>query len=88
MNRRTGSRKIRICYVINQFAIGGAETVALELARSHDPGRFEVEVLAAIQPAEPADTEMWRRFREAGVKTTALRQPNLRSPVSLLRLFL
>ena len=80
-------RKIRICYVLSQFSIGGAETVALDLARSHDPDRFEVEVLAAQQPREPADTEMWRRFREAGLKTTALRQESFRSPLALFRFY-
>lgn len=79
-------RKLRICYVLNRFGVGGAEAVALDLARGHDPERFEVEVLAAIEPRTQGEPEMRRRFREAGVRTRVLYQDNLRSPLALLRL--
>ncbi|NTV03830.1 glycosyltransferase, partial [bacterium] len=78
-----GSR-IRVCYVLNAFAVGGAETVALDLARSLDPERYDVTVLAVQEPRQPAEPEMRRRFREAGVKTEALHLRSLRNPLALL----
>lgn len=80
-------RKLRICYVLNNFGIGGAEAVVLDLARGHDPLRFEVEVLAAIEPRSQDEPEMRRRFREAGVLTRVIYQDNLASPQALLRLW-
>jgi glycosyltransferase involved in cell wall biosynthesis len=79
--------RIRICYVLNNFGIGGAETVVLDLARRHDPSQFEVEVVAALEPRTDGEPEMRRRFREAGVKTAIISQDNFRSPQALWRLF-
>ncbi len=81
------TRKLRICYVLNTYGIGGAETVVLDLARGHDRDRFEVEVVAAIEPDSPAEPEMRRRFREAGIRTHAIHQRNFRSPAALLRFY-
>lgn len=80
-------RKTRICYVINSFAIGGAETVVLDLARGHDRRYFDVEVVAALEPPCAVEPEMRRRFREAGIETTAIYQGSFRSPLALWRLF-
>ena len=79
--------KIRICYVLNTFELGGAEMVAVNLARAHDPRRFEVEIVGAMDPPTDREPEVLRRCREAGVKATSLRQPNLRSPLALFRFF-
>lgn len=81
--------RTRICYVINSFAIGGAETVVLDLARGLDPARHDVTVLAAQEPAlraGDAEPEMRRRFRAAGVATAALSLRSFRDPRALLRL--
>ena len=83
----TDGGRIRICYVLNSFCIGGAETVVLDLARRHDPQVFDVEVLAALEPKNDDEPEMHRRFREAGVKTAMIHQENFRSPWALWRLF-
>lgn len=79
--------KIRVCYALNSFEIGGAETVALDLARSHDPDLFEVEVVAMIEPSVPAEHGMRDRFEQAGVNTSVIRQPNYRSPLALWKIF-
>lgn len=86
--RFMASRKIRICYALNTFEIGGAETVALDLARSHDPEKFEVEVVALIDCSPDGESEMRCRFRNAGVKTVAIHQSSYRSPLALWRIFL
>ena len=83
----TDTGRIRICYVLNCFAMGGAETVALDLARQLDHQTFEVEVLAALEPRSHAEPEMLRRFRDAGVETSAIHQSSFRSPLALWRLF-
>ena len=80
------ARKMRICYVINAFAVGGAEVVVYNLARSLDPERYEVTVLAVLDPAGDADTPMRRRFREAGVATATVAVGSFRNPLDLLRL--
>lgn len=83
------TRRIRLCYVINAFAIGGAETVVLDLARGLDRARYDVTVLAAQEPrvasGEP-ESEMRRRFRAAGVATAALTLRSFRNPLALARL--
>jgi len=81
------TQRIKICYVLNSFELGGAETVALDLARGHDQKRYEVEVVAALEPHNDVEPEMRRRFREEGVTTRAIRQSNFRSPLALWRLF-
>lgn len=85
--KRSAGRKIRICYVLNNFGMGGAETVALDLARMHSPLRYEVEVLAALEGSDTGISEMHRRFLEAGVATHVIRQRNFRNPLSLWRLY-
>lgn len=79
--------KIRICYALNSFEVGGAETVALDLARSHDPDRFEVEAVALIEPSSDGRSEMRSRFEAAGVRTEVIRQRSYRSPLSLWRIY-
>lgn len=79
--------RIRVCYTLNTFDLGGAETVALNLARSHDPARFDVEVVAFTEPKRECESEMRRRFREAGVRTHAIVQPNYRSPLAAWRIW-
>jgi glycosyltransferase involved in cell wall biosynthesis len=74
--------RIKVCQVINAFAIGGAETVALDIARSLDPHRFESLVLAAIQPDTSEPSPMRQRFQDAGVETHALPARSFRDPRS------
>lgn len=81
------NRKIRICYALNTFDLGGAETVAFDLARSHDPAIFEIEVVAFTEPRRATEAEMHRRMREAGVRTVSITQANYRSPVALWRIY-
>lgn len=78
-------RRLRICYVLNTFDLGGAETVALDLARSHDPDRFEVEIVGAMDPPRNDPAEMLNRCRAFGVHAVSLRQPNLRSLRAVFR---
>jgi len=80
-------RRIRICYVINAFAIGGAETVVLDLARGLDPEIYDVTVLAVHDRAGGEEPEMRRRFRAAGVRTAAMTLGSMRNPLSLYRLW-
>lgn len=79
-------KKIRICHTLNTFEIGGAETVALDLARSHDADRFEVEVAAFIEGSGTGTSAMRTRFEAAGVRTFAIDQPRYKSPLALLRI--
>lgn len=83
MNAR---KRIRVCHTLNTYEIGGAETVALDLARSHDPDLFEVEVIAFIDGSGTGTSPMRARFHEAGVKTFSINQPHYRSPAALWRI--
>lgn len=77
-------RRIKVCQVLNCYQVGGAETVALDLARSLDPSRFESLAVAVIEPASSGDEPpMRRRFREAGVPTHALEHRQFRDPRTL-----
>lgn len=80
-------RRIRVCYVINRFMVGGAETVALDVARSIDPRRFEVVVLATLEPRHGAGSEMQRRFTLAGVRQVCLGIKSFKDPRALARLW-
>jgi glycosyltransferase involved in cell wall biosynthesis len=81
-------RKIRVCQVINRFMIGGAETVALDLARGLDPDRYEVRVLAALIPTSGSGhADMETRFRDAGLTTDTLYLRSFRNPLSLFKLW-
>lgn len=77
----------RICYVLNAFAVGGAETVALDLARSLDRGRFAVTVLATHDPSPDGDTLMRARFREHQVETVAWNLGAMRNPLAIYKLW-
>jgi len=80
--------RVRVCYVINSFMVGGAETVALDLARKIDPGRYDVTVLAPLAPRNDSGApEMERRFGNAGVHTVKLGIRSWRDPRSLWRMF-
>jgi len=79
-------RRLRICLVINRFVVGGAETVALDVARSLDPDRYDVTLLAPLDREDGERPEMRRRCDEAGVRTAALGLRNFQSPLSLARL--
>ena len=81
------NRKIRLCLVINRFVVGGAETVVLDVARNLAPSRYEVTVLAPLEPREPAFSEMRSRFRDAGVDTHVLHLESYRSPAAIWRLY-
>ena len=76
-------KKITVCQVLNQYQVGGAETVALDLARSLDPGRFESLALAAVEPPAPEPAPMRRRFEAAGVPAHALVGRRLGDPRTL-----
>ncbi len=78
-------KKTRVCYVLNKYAMGGAETVALDLARRHDSEHFDVEVVAVLENRDDHLSEMHRRFVEAGIKTSAIYQDNFRNPIALVR---
>jgi glycosyltransferase involved in cell wall biosynthesis len=79
--------RIKVCQVINAFHVGGAETVALNIARGLDPDRFESLLVATIDPSGGGETEMLRRVREAGVPATALYHTRAGSPTALWDLF-
>jgi glycosyltransferase involved in cell wall biosynthesis len=79
-------RRIRLCYSLNAFDLGGAETVALDLACHHDRTEFDVEVVAFIEPRRAACSEMRRRFDDAGVRTHTIVQSGFRSPLALARI--
>ena len=79
--------RIRICQVINRFVVGGAETVALDLARRLDPRRFTVEMVALLDRPEDPGAEMRRRCAEAGVPARGLGLGSFRNPLDLARLF-
>ena len=76
--------RIKVCQVLNAFRVGGAETVALDLARGLDPRRFETLAVALIAPRATGEPAMGRRFREAGVPTHALHHRSFRDPRTLL----
>lgn len=76
-------RKIRVCQVLNAYRVGGAETVALDVARSLDPDRFESLAVAVIEPRTTSEPEMRRRFREAGVQAHSLYHRSFRDPRTL-----
>lgn len=80
------SRRLRLCYSLNTFDLGGAETVALDLARHHDRSRFDVEVVSFIEPRRDGRSAMRQRFDAAGVRTHAIVQDGFRSPVALARI--
>jgi len=81
------SKKTRICYIINSFEVGGAETVALDLASRHNPDQFDVTVAAILEKKENLDSVMLNRFKERGVRTVSFVQNSFRNPLNVLKLF-
>ncbi|MEZ4389362.1 MAG: glycosyltransferase [Candidatus Krumholzibacteriia bacterium] len=75
--------RIKVCQVLSNYVVGGAEMVALDIARGLDPERFESLVVTVIEPDGPDEPEMRRRFREAGIPTFALHHRNFRDPRTL-----
>lgn len=78
-------RKIRICYLLNAFAVGGAETVAWNLARRLPADEFDVTVTSIFEPDPEAITPMRRRFLDEGIRVDALNLGNFRNPLTWLR---
>ncbi len=76
----TPSPRIKVCQVLNAYRVGGAETVALDLARGLDCDRFESLAVALIEPRTDDEPDMRRRFREAGVPAFALHNGTFRDP--------
>ncbi|MBU1073802.1 glycosyltransferase family 4 protein [bacterium] len=69
--------------------VGGAETVALDLSRKLDPGRYEVRVLAPLAPIQSSGhADMEQRFLDAGIATDNLAITSFHNPLSILRLYL
>jgi len=81
------ARRLKICLVINRFVVGGAETVALDVARSLDPDRFDVTLLAPLDDDAGEPSEMRRRCEAAGIRIETLGLKSFQSPLSLARLF-
>lgn len=79
--------RIKVCQVINSYHVGGAETVALNLARGLDPERYESLVVAAAEPRRDEEPEMRRRFREAGIPAYSLYHQRYGSLAALWDLF-
>ena len=65
-------RRVKVCQVINAYQVGGAETVALDLARGLDPERFESLALAIAEPHHDDLPDMLRRYQAAGIPAHAL----------------
>ena len=74
--------RIKVCQVLSNFVVGGAEIVALDVARGLDPARFESLVVAVLEPRGQDEPEMRRRFRDAGVATYALHHRSFRNPLA------
>lgn len=79
-------RPIRVCLVVNRLVVGGAETVALDVARSLDPARFQARILAPAEPIEAPMSEMRRRCDEYGVPVTSMGLTSYADPRSLWKL--
>lgn len=76
---------IRICHVITDLDVAGAETMLTRLAKGMDPSRFEVSVVSLIEPGPLAE-----ELRLAGVKVESLNaargRPSLRAAVRMIAL--
>ncbi len=75
--------RIKVCQVLSDFVVGGAEVVALDVAKELDPERFESLAVAVLEPRGKNEPEMRRRFRDAGVATYALHHRSFRNPLAL-----
>lgn len=80
------ARRIKVCQVLNRYSVGGAEMVALEVARGLDTDRFESLAVAVIEPRQQEEPEMRRRFRESGIHAHALYHESFRDPRTILDL--
>lgn len=76
---------IRICHVITDLDVAGAETMLTRLAKGMDPSRFEVSVVSLIEPGPLA-----HELRLAGVKVDCLNaargRPSLRAAARMIAL--
>jgi len=79
--------RIKVCQVINSYHVGGAETVALNLARGLDPERYESLVVAVAEPRTDGAPEMLRRFQDAGVPAYRLYHQRYGSLAALWDMF-
>lgn len=77
--------RIRICYLLNAFAVGGAETVALNLARKLPPDEFDVTVASIFEPDPTRITPMRQRFLDDGIRVDAMNLGNFRNPLTWIR---
>jgi glycosyltransferase involved in cell wall biosynthesis len=76
---------IRVCHVITDLDVAGAEMMLAQLARGMDPTRFKVKVVSLIEPGRMAD-----ELRAAGVDVETLNvtrgQPSLRGAARMIAL--
>ena len=79
-------RRIKVCQVLNAYRVGGAETVALDVARGLDPARFASMAVAVIEPRQPGEPAMRARFQRAGIPAHALHHRSFRHPTTLAHL--
>lgn len=77
--------KIRICYVINAFAVGGAETVVLNLCRKLPAAQFDITVLSVLEPDPESVSPMRQRFLNENIPTEVMNIKNMRNPLSFWR---
>ena len=81
-------RRIRICYVINAFAVGGAESVALNLASGLPRDRYDVMIVSVLDPEASVENTMKARCREAGIKIESHNFKRLSNPLNFMRFLL
>jgi glycosyltransferase involved in cell wall biosynthesis len=76
---------IRVCHIITDLDVAGAEMMLAQLARGMDPTRFKVKVVSLIEPGRMAD-----ELRAAGVDVETLNvirgQPSLRGAARMIAL--
>lgn len=74
---------VRVVVVMDDLAVGGAERILADEARTYDPRRVSLHVVALGEaPGSPLEREV----REAGVSVVCVPGVGLRDPVRLLRL--
>jgi glycosyltransferase involved in cell wall biosynthesis len=76
---------IRVCHIITDLDVAGAEMMLAQLAKGMDPTRFKVKVVSLIEPGKMAD-----ELRVAGVDVETLNvtrgQPSLRGAARMIAL--
>jgi glycosyltransferase involved in cell wall biosynthesis len=80
-------QKIKLCYIINSFEVGGAETVVLDLASGHSSTKFDVTVLAILEKPYNLDSIMLQRFKNRNIKTVSFIQNSFKNPMAIWRLY-